>query len=358
MAAGPTRPDDDLRRGIGAWLGELADGPAARCAVIERPSAGWSNETVIVTLDRFVAALAVDASRGTGSVPEAAPQRLVIRLAPLVASYPDYDLGAQAAVLVALGRLGVPAPGVVALVDDQSFLGAPFLVMSCLDGRPIGEVPALDPWVATLGPDRQQRVHDQCFDALAAVHRADPDVLGIGAALRRGLRDELAYWSDYVEWSTGGSPPRRLADGLRWCGDTAPAEPPPSLLWGDARLGNAMYCEQGTLVGLLDWELATVGPAEMDLGWYQVLDAVMERFVGAAPRGFPTADELTRLHAERLGRPMEDLGWHRVFALCRSIAINDRQARLAAVHHTAYPGIAGDGNPLLDVLVELIDATA
>ena len=56
-----------------------------------------------------------------------------------------------------------------------------------------------------------------------------------------------------------------------------------------------------------------------------------------------------------LGRPVVDLGWHEVFALVRSVAINDRQARLAADVGAEYPGVAGDANPVLAVLAERIE---
>ena len=56
-----------------------------------------------------------------------------------------------------------------------------------------------------------------------------------------------------------------------------------------------------------------------------------------------------------LGRPVVDLAWHEVFALVRSVAINDRQARLAAAAGLAYPGVAGDENPVLAVLSARIE---
>ena len=54
------------------------------------------------------------------------------------------------------------------------------------------------------------------------------------------------------------------------------------------------------------------------------------------------------------GRSVEHFEWHEIFALVRSAAVNDRQARLAARAATKYPGIAGDANPVLDVIDEAI----
>ena len=53
---------------------------------------------------------------------------------------------------------------------------------------------------------------------------------------------------------------------------------------------------------------------------------------------------------------MADLPWHEIFALVRSTAINDRQARLAAESGVSYPGVAGDENPVLGLIATRIEA--
>jgi aminoglycoside phosphotransferase (APT) family kinase protein len=148
-----------------------------------------------------------------------------------------------------------------------------------------------------------------------------------------------------------------LADALRWCAATVPdATVPDSLLWGDARLGNVLYDDDCRIVALLDWELATVGPAEMDLGWYLVLDELTNRFVGRTVPGFAGRADAIAYYERALGRDVVDLEWHEIFALARSIAINDCQARLAAAAGTPYPGVPGDANPVLARLDARISA--
>ncbi|HWS45250.1 MAG TPA: phosphotransferase, partial [Acidimicrobiia bacterium] len=129
-----------------------------------------------------------------------------------------------------------------------------------------------------------------------------------------------------------------------------------SLLWGDARLGNVMYDDGGDVVALLDWELASIGPAEMDLAWYLGLDELTRSFVGRTLPGFLGRGDAIRYYEGILGRPVRQLAWHEVFALVRSIAINDRQARLADAAGTPYPGVPGDANPILAYLDRKIAA--
>jgi hypothetical protein len=65
---------------------------------------------------------------------------------------------------------------------------------------------------------------------------------------------------------------------------------------------------------------------------------------------------LVARYERALGRRVVDLAWHEIFALVRSTAVNDRQARLAAESDIPYPGVAGDDNPVLRYLTAKIDA--
>ena len=62
--------------------------------------------------------------------------------------------------------------------------------------------------------------------------------------------------------------------------------------WGDARVGNTLY-RDFTPVAVLDWEMATVGPREVDLAWmiflHEFFDDMAERFGMPAHDGLPAA---------------------------------------------------------------------
>jgi aminoglycoside phosphotransferase (APT) family kinase protein len=130
---------------------------------------------------------------------------------------------------------------------------------------------------------------------------------------------------------------------------------PPSLCWGDARLGNVLFLDDGSIGALLDWELASIGPPEMDLGWYLALDRLTTKVIGQKVPGFLERDEAISRYQHHLGRAVEHLDWHEIFALVRSVAINERQARLAAAAGVPYPGVAGKDNPMLDYITRRID---
>ena len=201
---------------------------------VPRPSAGWSNETVLVTLawheegPRARGAHRGAASDARADVPGVRPR------------------GAGAGVGGVARTAGIPVPTLVAFEPDPDWLGAPFLVMAHVPGTAVGEAPGLDPWMVESS-FASARVQDQFLATLATIHRVDWQTPHLDAVLRGGaatLVDEVEAWVEYAHWAAGGAPARGLVDALAWCRASVPAhEPPASLLWGDARLGNVMFDE-------------------------------------------------------------------------------------------------------------------
>ena len=343
------RDDEELARGFTAWCAQHWPDAGYEIEDFDRPRAGWTNETLLVGLRR------------SGAPARPAPlRRVVVRLPPAVPTWPVYDLGAQARVLAALTPTPVPVPGVLAFEADERWLGAAFLVMSHEPGRPGPEVPALDPWVTESPLAAQRSLHEQFVDMLAEIHRVDwrrDELAGVLRGGEESLADEVAWWVDYVDWASDGRPTTALADAIAWCAATCPPrEPPVSLCWGDTRIGNVLFDDDRRVASVLDWEMATIGPAEMDLAWYLALDELTTYFVKQTVPGFLDRAGLLARYEAALGRPVVDLEWHEIFALVRSTAINDRQARLAAESAVSYPGVAGEGNPVLKVIARRIAA--
>ena len=295
LAAG--RDLDEVRVGLEGWLGRPV-------GAIERPSAGFSCETLLV--DR----------------------ELVVRLPPLGAgTFPTYDLGQQAAVQNAAGAAGVPVAGPARYEADPAYLGAPFMAMPFVAGVIPSDFTPTDPWLTGLPDDGARRsVWERYIDAIVALHRTPVADLG----LRTGLAQELDAWDLYVEWSTEAAPPPALVEVMRWCREHAPAEEPPTgLLWGDVRLGNVVFDETSAVLrAILDWDMASAGPIEMDLAWHLALEDVQADLTGMAVPGFGSRNETVARAAAAVGRPLQDLRWYEVFALVRASAIAGRIAVL------------------------------
>jgi aminoglycoside phosphotransferase (APT) family kinase protein len=174
-------------------------------------------------------------------------------------------------------------------------------------------------------------MHDGLIDALAAIHAVrweDAGLAGVLAGPR--LADAVGRWAAYVEWSSEGEPLPALTEALEWCGRHCPPEREAVLLWGDVRLGNLVFDDERRVVAVLDWDLAALGPREMDLGWHLGLDFMMEELFGRRVAGFPSRIEALGRYESRSGYVPRDLAWHEVFALARALSINDRHQRIAA----------------------------
>ena len=340
MSIGAQRDDQELKKGVTHWIrdrGDLVPGAGAGAGATDRASgaalevtrvthaaAGLANETVMVEL-------------------APAHPGLVLRLPPLVPTFPAYDLSHQALVQNALAAAGVPAPAPAVFVADPRWLGSPFLAMPTVSGFIPGPAPVFDAVIAAAAPERQRKYQNGLIDTLADLHAVDWTAAGLGAVLPGPTAAAaLDHWTNYVAWAGEGAPLPILTEALEWCRGTGPPGPPgapepagpldraqASLLSGDARLGNLVFDDDGDVHAVLDWDLAAIGPPEMDLGWYFGLDFMMEQLFGRRVPGFPPRAEAVARYEERSGRVVTGLDWYEVFALVRALAINDRQQRIA-----------------------------
>jgi aminoglycoside phosphotransferase (APT) family kinase protein len=313
--AGASRDLEELRSGLERWLIShrprdlgLSVGP------LTKPNDGLSSETVFV-----------DVTWRSGS------ESLVARLPPAGGGiFPFYDLALQARLQAALPALGIPTAPPVVFEEDVSWVGASFLVMPRIPGRLLTDNPpyARHGWLKEAGPEVQRAIYGGFVDTLADIHRLD--WRGLEWAARAGgpgLGPELDWWDAYLTWA--GEVPVALLAAQAWCRAHRPdPEPPPSLLWGDVRLGNVIFGDDHRPAAVLDWEMATVGPAEVDLGWFFAL-----RDLGLPPGGVELPGFLDRSatlerYQQRLGRAVGDLAWYEVFALVRSTAVLARMQAL------------------------------
>ena len=287
---------------------------------LDRPTDGWSSETVLVRTDERAVAL---------------------RLPPLGEGiFPTYDLALQARAQEAAAAVGVPAPVPVELVD----IGETALAMPLVDGYVPGEMPAFDPWAG-----ERANLHPAVVDALVALHRAD--VAGVDLP-RRTVDDELAWWARYLAWYGAEVP--ALSDALAACARHRPShEPAPALLWGDVRLGNVVFDDEGRIAAVLDWEMATIGAPEHDLGWWWGLEAMQDELVGGRAEAFPSLDDLRGRYEAAVGRELQDLAWFEAFALFRSAAILTRIGVLQQRAGLATRMPLAD-NPVLDHLARRV----
>ncbi len=167
-------------------------------------------------------------------------------------------LPAEAKLIQAAAKAGVPVPDVFHVLDDTDGIGDGFLMSHVLGetiARPI------------LRNDEFERARSvlakQCGSALSAIHSIPTQ--GLPPELQTS--DGLAQIEKYEEIYRAFDAPRPVFElTLQWLKANAPAPRPSVLVHGDFRLGNLMVDETG-LVAVLDWELAHLGDPREDIAW-------------------------------------------------------------------------------------------
>lgn len=199
----------------------------------------------------------------------------------------------------------VPVPRIYARCEDRGVIGVPFIIMEYLEGlilRSPADVEALaDAQIrAQAGPS--------LVDALVDLHRVDVSTTSLsGLAGRRDyLERQLHRWdANWKHTRTRDLPD--LAAAHQWLVANAPAQPRAAVVHGDFRLDNCMLDDGGRVVGLLDWEIATVGDPMADLGQLLVYWAEPgDDFTALASppttvAGFATREELAARYLEATG---------------------------------------------------------
>ena len=319
------RDVEQSRKSLATWFAGVlsADGDVTLSDFRGPGATGFSNETLIV-----------DASWEAGGSPSA--HTFVVRVAPTgYALFPDAAFDVQHKVLTALNANGtIPVPTVRWYETDTSVLGAPFFVMD----EVVGVVPPDNPpyhvsgWLHDVEPAVRERIWWGAIDTMADLHRLDHRALGLefldvpGA----GLPQQLAYYEAFLEdvERTEQVPMARRA--LAWLKGNLPTSDEPLVLcWGDARVGNVMYDEQGNRLAVLDWEMVSLGSPSQDVAWAWFLDRHHSEGCGV-PRleGFPSKEQTVAHYESRSGIRLQELDFYEVFAGFRFCVI---MAKLAVI---------------------------
>jgi aminoglycoside phosphotransferase (APT) family kinase protein len=279
-----------LRDRLVQWLSvRLGEGSDVVVSDVSTPSTtGMSSETLL-----FDARWREGATRRSGS--------FVARVAPDpgdVPVFPKYDLELQYRVLRLVGEHSdVPVPRVRWLELDEAPLGAPFFVMDRVEGRVLASLHSID--VNAL---------DTAFLEL--------DVPG-ATALRRHVEGQRRYY----DWVRGERRFPLLERTFDWLQANWPAgEGRTVISWGDSRIGNILY-DGFTPVAVLDWEMASLGPPGIDLGWciflHDFFEDITHRMGMPGMPHFMRREDVAAAYEQSSGRPLSDLRFFEVYAALR-----------------------------------------
>jgi aminoglycoside phosphotransferase (APT) family kinase protein len=311
-----------LPKVMSQWLSTVMPGGIAPQVTVESgvDSNGMSSETIILT-GRW---------REDGAPRE---EKWVARVAPTLEDVPvftSYRMDHQFDVIRLVGeKTDIPVPRVRWLEASGSVLGTQFFLMDYVDGRVPPDVMPYTfggNWFADAPAESRRELQDATVDVIAKLHSIpDPQktfgFLAEGSSEPNALRRNLDWLKAWYAWSVpdiGSSPlVERSLEWLEenWPEDVAASEP--VVVWGDSRVGNVLY-DGFRPVAVLDWEMATLGPREMDVAWMIFAHMVFQELAGLA--GLPGLPDFMReedvraTYAARTGVELGDLNWFYVYS--------------------------------------------
>jgi aminoglycoside phosphotransferase (APT) family kinase protein len=255
-----------------------------------------------------------------------------------------HDMTREHTVITALGSTGVPVPRTLGLCTDVAVNGAPFYVMSFVEGHILRDERA----AAELSEASRARAGDSLIDTLVQLHAVDVDAVGLGDFARRDgyIARQLKRWHGQFTQSTiDGEPGPAVVDRVHeLLAARIPEQQGVSIVHGDYRLDNTVLDDEGQVQAILDWELWTLGDPLADLGLLTVYWAEPEdsdqALLGVAPTtlpGFARRSELLARYAAASGRDISQVAYYRAFGFWKLACI------LQGVH-VRYAGGAAAGD--------------
>jgi aminoglycoside phosphotransferase (APT) family kinase protein len=341
----------DVRRRLTAWLASRlpvgADPQVGELSVPE--GTGMSSETLL-----FDASWTADGEPAGG--------RFVARMAPVMSDYPvfpSYDLELQHRCLkLVAAHSDVPVPDAPWLELDETPLGSPFFVMTRVEGVAPPDMPpyVFAGWLAEADAAQRAKVQRNAVEVLARLH--DIDVTGPDAAFldrpewgASPLDQHIAYQRWYYDWARDGVEYPIIERAFAWIDQHRPVdEGPVTLNWGDSRIGNILWRDFEP-VAVVDWEMASLGAPEVDLGWmifmHRFFQDMAEKYGMEGLPDLLQRDAVVRDYEELSRRKVRSLEFYEMFAALRFAIVSIRTSTRAIAYGDMQPPADGDVDELV-----------
>jgi aminoglycoside phosphotransferase (APT) family kinase protein len=263
-----------------------------------------------------------------------------------------HDMGREYRVITALRDTSVPVPLTYALCADPDVIGAPFYVMSHVDGISYRTADQ----IAVLGPTRIRAIAERLIATLALLHAVPPAEVGLADFGRPEgfLARQVRRWKKQLDASR--SRPIAGIDELHALLAASPPDgTPPAIVHGDYRLDNVLVGSDDKIAAVVDWEMATLGDPLTDVGLlivYQTMERLGDGPMASAAPGYPAVPEVLAQYAAGSGRDLSDLGFYIALASFKAAVI------LEGIHFRYVHGqTVGEGFQEIGAMVEPLVAS-
>lgn len=241
-----------------------------------------------------------------------------------------HDMVREASIMQQLKPVYPVVPAVLALCQDESVMGCDFYVME----RIVGVIPRQDfPEELLLSPQKTRELCQGFLDKLIELHKVDIKAAGLDS-LGKGegyITRQISGWSE--RFRNARTPDvNDFEEVIAWLDAKKPEkEIAITLIHNDWRLDNVVLDAQdpAKVIGVLDWEMATLGDPLMELGcvltyWIQsdddpVLQGMRRQPSNAA--GMMTRDEVVSYYLSKTGYKVQSIDFYYIYGIFRLAVI-------------------------------------
>lgn len=220
-------------------------------------------------------------------------------------------------------------PRMIAFCDDHSVLGVDFYVMEKLRGVILR---SNLPTGMELTPEQARALSISWIERLVDLHSVDPVAAGL-ADLGRGsgyVERQIEGWSKRYEAARTRNVPS-FKKVMRWLRENQPEDVGNCVIHNDWRFDNVVLDpdDPQQIIGVLDWEMATLGDPLMELGcvlsyWVEAGDGKLSHRFRRQPSHIPgmlTRKEIVELYAQKSGIAIDDFRFYEVYGYFRLAGI-------------------------------------
>lgn len=254
------------------------------------------------------------------------------------------SLELQGRMMATLDRLKVtPVPDWIGMELDPAVLGNPFLIMGRVAGQSATQNPNYNVtgWVADMTPAQRGATWQNAIEAFARLSRIDWQAEGFAFLARAewgqpGLDQYLGHIESWYRSCRKDRAMPYVDAAMAYIRAHQPADTPVNVLWGDSTPSNVLFNADGSVSGLIDWELAALGPSELDLAWWLYFDDLFSRRFGVTRlAGLPTREETIAIWEAAVGRAAHHLDYYGVVVALRmalvAVGAFDRQVGIGNI---------------------------
>lgn len=307
--AGSVRSGEELDLSqLAPWLSERIEGLSGQPEVTQY-SGGASNWTYCL------------------SYPD---KELILRRAPAgTKAKGAHDMGREYRLQKALKPVYPYVPDMLAHSDDEALIGAEFYVMEKLNGI----IPRKNlPRGLSLSKEQVEKLCTNALDSLISLHMVDHKAAGLehlGKGEGYTARQIEGWTHRYTKARTWNVPSGKYVS--QWLANNLPETERICITHNDFRFDNLVLDENDPthIIGVLDWELATLGDPLMDLGnslayWVEEGDDFLSQATRRQPthlEGIFTRQQVIDYYLEKAGFKVDDFTFYQVYGLFRLAAI-------------------------------------